>query len=69
MSNKQTGFLAVYFILLFICIGLLIGCNYTSLAVRDAILPIAADGFKLVLGAIVGTLSAMLGVSSKPENN
>lgn len=65
MSSQQKGFVFIYFLLLAICSGLLIGSDFLSISARDKILPIAADGFTLVLGAIVGALSAMLGATSK----
>jgi len=65
VTKQQKSFLVVYFILLGLCAALLIFSNYLDFAVRDVVLPIAADGFKLVLGAIVGALSAMLGITSK----
>lgn len=68
MTSQQRGFISVYLVLLAICGGLLIGSDYLSLAARDVILPIAADGFTLVLGAIVGALSAMLGATAKQQS-
>ncbi len=67
MTRQQKAFLMVYFVLLIICAGLLILSNYLDFEVRDVLLPIAADGFKLVLGAIIGTISAMFGITSKSE--
>ncbi len=69
MTKQQKGFIAAYFVLLAVCGGLLIGGDFLSLAARDVILPIAGDGFTLVLGAIVGALSAMLGATSKSEQD
>jgi hypothetical protein len=35
------------------------------LEARSTVIPLAGDGFKLVLGAIVGTLSSIIGVTVK----
>lgn len=68
MTNKQVAFISVYLILLLICGGLLVGSNYLDFESRDVVMPIAADGFKLVLGAMIGALSAMLGITSKDKS-
>ncbi len=68
MTKQQKGFIVIYFILLAMCGGLLVGSDFLSLAARDAILPIASDGFTLVLGAIVGALSAMLGATASTQS-
>jgi ABC-type transport system involved in multi-copper enzyme maturation permease subunit len=65
VTNKQIAFVVVYFLLLLICAALLIISNLLDFESRDVLMPIAADGFKLVLGAMVGALSAMLGITSK----
>lgn len=65
MTKKQVAFISVYFLLLVICAALLIASNFLDFESRDVVMPIAADGFKLVLGALVGALSAMLGITSK----
>jgi hypothetical protein len=33
-------------------------------ATREQLLPVATDGFKMVLGALIGALSSMLGTKS-----
>lgn len=65
MTNRQLYFLVTYFILLIVCLGLLITADSLSFRSREIVMPIAADSFKLVLGAIIGALSTMLGASSK----
>lgn len=65
MSRSQVVLLSLFFLLLAICVGLLLIGDSMSLATRDALLPIASDGFKLVLGALVGALSAIIGTKSK----
>lgn len=69
MSKQQIWFIAIYFLLLAICAALLIVSDFLSFEARDAVLPIATDGFKLVLGAIVGAVSAMLGTTAHSEKN
>ncbi len=67
MTNPQRICLSLYFFLLALCVGLFFLASYMTLEARDEVIPIARDGFKLVLGAIVGTLSAMIGVSAKQD--
>lgn len=66
MTSTQKSFLALYVVLLLLCIGLMVGAEFMSPTIRAQVLPIGADGFKLVLGAILGALSAMLGIN-KPQ--
>lgn len=65
MIKSQVVLLSLFFLLLVVCVGLILIGDSMSLATRDAILPIASDGFKLVLGALVGALSAIIGTNSK----
>jgi len=64
INRAQLFWISLYFALLLICGSMLILSDLLSLRARDAIIPIAADGFKLVLGATVGAISAVLGVKS-----
>jgi hypothetical protein len=61
MSKGQRQFLAAYSMLLLLCTGLIIASEFLGPSVRDTILPTASDGFKTVLGALLGAMSAMLG--------
>jgi hypothetical protein len=61
MSSVQKAALFVYFILLLICVALMIGAEFLGPTVRTSILPIATEGFKIVLAALVGAVSAILG--------
>lgn len=62
MNKTQAIAIGIYFVLLLLCTVLLIISNSLSLTVRDAILPLASDGFKLVIGALIGAVSAVIGV-------
>lgn len=57
----------LYFLLLCLCAALVVGSEFLGATVRSNLLPIASDGFKLVLGALVGALSALMGLKN-PEN-
>ena len=61
MTKNQTRFLGAYGILLIICIVLMVSSEFLSPVIREAILPVASDGFKMVLGALIGAISSMLG--------
>ena len=68
MTSTQKICLTLYFVLLFLCVTMFVASNFFSFEARTAAISLASDGFKLVLGAIVGTLSAMIGVTAKtPE--
>ena len=58
MTRTQILAISVYMILLLTCVTLLIVSNMLSITVRDTILPIASESFKLVLGALIGAISA-----------
>lgn len=61
MTRSQKQFLFAYALLLSLCVVLLGASQFMSPVVRGDVLPIAADGFKTVLGATIGALSAMIG--------
>ena len=67
MSSFQKSILMVYFVLFFTCIALLVGSEFLGPKARETVLPIASDGFKLVLGALIGTLSTLF--SSKKQTS
>ena len=60
LTRFQKSILLIYFALLLTCIALLVGSEFLGPATRKEVLPIAADGFKLVLGALIGTLSTLV---------
>ncbi len=62
MTSTQKLAVGIFLLLLFLCGGLLIAAEFLGPTVREALLPIAGDGFKVVIGALVGALSAILGV-------
>jgi hypothetical protein len=61
MSAVQKSALFVYFVLLVTCIALIIGAEFVGPTVRSSLLPVATEGFKVVLAALVGAVSAVLG--------
>ena len=65
MTSQQRIALILYFVLLLTCVGLFFAANTLTLEARTVVISLAGDGFKLVLGAIVGTLSAIIGVSTR----
>jgi hypothetical protein len=62
MTSVQKSALGVYGVLLLICVGLIVGADFLGPTVRTSVLPIATDGFKTVLGALIGAISTLLGV-------
>ena len=65
MTSMQIFLIGVYFALLLICSGLMVFSDMLSIAARETLLPVSADGFKLVIGALVGSVSSILGASSR----
>ena len=61
MRNKLILIITSYFVLLLLCTTLLIVSNFLNPQLHEVVMAIAAGGFKLVLGALIGALSAMLG--------
>jgi hypothetical protein len=64
MTPVQKSALLVYFLLLLICGALIIGSDFLGPAVRTSLLPVATEGFKLVLAALVGAISTVLGTGA-----
>ena len=62
MNPSQQLFVAIYVGLLLVCAALIVVSDFLSPTVRISLLPIASDGFKTVLGALLGAISVMLGV-------
>jgi hypothetical protein len=62
MSQQQKIALSVYAALLLLCVCLIIGSEFLGPTVRASLLPVSVESFKLVLAALVGAISAMLGV-------
>jgi hypothetical protein len=65
MSTTQKWLLTLYGVLLFSCAGMIFASEFLNPVVRQIILPIAADGFKTVLGAFLGALSLLMGMPKK----
>jgi hypothetical protein len=62
VSQPQKIALAVYLGLLTLCVVLMITSEFLGPTAREAILPISVESFKMVLAALVGAISALLGV-------
>jgi hypothetical protein len=62
VSQPQKIALAVYLGLLTLCVALMITSEFLGPTAREAILPISVESFKMVLAALVGAISALLGV-------
>jgi threonine/homoserine efflux transporter RhtA len=61
MNSIQKSALIVYFSLLLICVSLMICAEFLGPTVRSSILSVATEGFKIVLAALVGAVSVVLG--------
>jgi hypothetical protein len=54
---RQTPWIIrVYIVLLLICVGLIVGAS-TDLPAKEKLFDFGMDSFKLVLGAVIGSLS------------
>lgn len=69
MNQQQRLCLGIYLALLLMCTTLFFLSSSLPLDARDQLVKLAGDGFKLLLGAIVGALSAILGVASNSPSN
>ena len=65
MTGQQKVALSIFGGLLILCGALIISADFMGPIVRSSLLPVASEGFKIILGAMVGALSAILGVNSK----
>jgi hypothetical protein len=64
MSTTQKWLLLLYVCLLLSCATMIFASELLNPVVRQAILPIATDGFKTVLGALLGALSVLMGTKT-----
>ena len=62
LTSAQKFFIGLYLFLLLFCAALLVLSDFLSPTVRGTLLPISSDGFKTVLGALLGAISVMLGL-------
>jgi len=65
LTSSQKFLIGLYVFLLLLCVALIIVADFLSPTVREALLPISADGFKTVLGALLGAISVLLGVKNE----
>ena len=61
MNTQQKVAIAIYGSLLGLCVALMIGAEFVGPSVRGSLLPAGVEGFKIVLSALVGALSVILG--------
>jgi hypothetical protein len=66
MTSVQKAALAIYGVLLAACICLIILADFLGPTVRTSLLPVATEGFKLVLAALIGAVSTVFGTGTKP---
>jgi hypothetical protein len=64
MTKTQIVAISIYIFLLLLCGTLFVVADKLSLTARDALLPIATESFKVVLGALIGAISAVLGMGT-----
>jgi hypothetical protein len=60
MTKAQRSFLWFYVGLLLLCAVLMLGAEAFGPITGQTVLPVAADGFKTTLGALLGSISIML---------
>jgi hypothetical protein len=61
VSTLQATILGMYCALLLLCAALIFGADIAGPTVRLSVTPIAADGFKTILGALLGSMSMLMG--------
>jgi hypothetical protein len=61
MSSRLRIVIALYFALLFICIGLWILSTQFGMTAQEQLSEVASSGIKTVLGALIGVLSVVAG--------
>jgi uncharacterized membrane protein YfcA len=64
MSRQALVAIALFFVLLLV---LLVAPEFLNPKDREAILPVAADGLKIVIGALVGAISALAGAGRSSQ--
>jgi hypothetical protein len=65
LSSSQRILVGLYVGLLILCAALIVVADSLSPSVRAALVPVSADGFKTVLGALLGAMSVILGGRQK----
>lgn len=63
IARRQAIAIGLYLTVILFCAALLLVANFVDPAVRDSLLPIAADGFRTALAAFVGALSVLMGTN------
>jgi hypothetical protein len=67
MTRVQKTALVIYGALLAACVCLIVLADFLGPVVRASLLPAATEGFKLVLAALIGALSTVLGRGAQSE--
>jgi hypothetical protein len=62
VTKGQRIIIAIYVGVLVLCAALLVAAEFVGPVTRQSLLPLASEGFKTVLAALVGALSTLLGV-------
>ncbi|MFK8250198.1 hypothetical protein [Ancylobacter terrae] len=65
MTSSQRIAIIVFGSLLATCVALLIISNFLGPVAQESVASVSRDGFKTVLGAMVGALSVILGGAKK----
>lgn len=65
MSTAQKAAVGLYGSLIVLCVGLLLISNSLSPTVRETILPVAGEGLKTLIAALIGFASALAGGHTK----
>lgn len=60
MNIAQVAIISIYLFVLILCAALIVGADFLGPSVRNSLLPVASEGFKVVIGALIGTLSALV---------
>ncbi|EFO29329.1 conserved hypothetical protein [Roseibium sp. TrichSKD4] len=61
MTKFQTSVLICFFLLIFICAGLMVASEFLGASNGEKVLEVASQGFTFSLGSAVGALIAMTG--------
>lgn len=62
MRKVTKQILIIYFAVVLLCAALIIGSDFLGPSIGGKLVDVAADGLKISLSALVGALSATLGI-------
>lgn len=69
MTSKQKQILRILILVLLLCVALMFASNLLSIAARDAVLEVSKWGFTTILGALVGSMTTILGTSDQDKQD